>query len=104
MKSLLYEELPKSFDTLNIAREQIVVPTSHMKYTVWKSVSSGAVVTTHYIEVRTIWFAIFEMADINEHRICIKFCFKLSKNAADAHQILQQAFGNQVLNRARTLE
>lgn len=44
-------------------------------------------------------FAIFAMIDI-----CIKFCFKLSKNAADTHWMPQQAFCDQALNRARTLE
>jgi hypothetical protein len=29
--------------------------------------------------------AIIEMADVKEQRICIKFCFKLNKTAAETH-------------------
>jgi hypothetical protein len=29
------------------------------------------------------------MTDVNEHRICIKLCFKLSKTAAETHTILK---------------
>ena len=45
-----------------------------------------------------------EMADVKEQRICIKFCFKLNKTAAEIHQKLKEAFGEQALSQARTFE
>jgi len=48
--------------------------------------------------------AIIEMADVNEERICIKFCFKLNKTAGETHQMLKEAFGEQALSQARTFE
>ena len=35
------------------------------------------------------------MVDVKEQRICIKFCFKLNKTAAETHQMLKEAFGEQ---------
>jgi len=43
-----------------------------------------------------------EMADIKEQRICIKFCFKLNKTAAETHRMLKEAFREQALSQART--
>jgi len=34
-----------------------------------------------------------KMADVKEQRICIKFCFKLNKTAAETHQMLKETFG-----------
>jgi hypothetical protein len=48
--------------------------------------------------------AIIKMADIKEQRILIKFCFKLNKTAAETHQMLNEAFGEQTLNQATTFE
>ena len=45
-----------------------------------------------------------EVADVKEQRICIKFCFKLNKTAAETHRMLKEAFGEQALNQARTFE
>jgi len=45
-----------------------------------------------------------EMADVKEQRICIKFCFKLNKTAAETHPMLKEAFGEQALSQARTSE
>jgi len=47
--------------------------------------------------------AIIEMADVKEQRICIKFCFKLNKTAAETHRMLKEVFGEQALNQARNL-
>jgi hypothetical protein len=44
--------------------------------------------------------AIIETADVKEQRICIIFCFKLNKTAADTHQMLKEAFGEQALSQA----
>jgi hypothetical protein len=48
--------------------------------------------------------AIIEMADVKEQRICIKFCFKLNKTAAETYRMLKEAFGEQALRHARTSE
>jgi len=60
--------------------------------------------------VLAVFFTLFlcvsaniEMADVKEQRICIKFCFKLNKTAAETHQMLK-AFGEQALSQARTFE
>jgi len=45
-----------------------------------------------------------KMADVKEQRICIKFCFKLNKTAAETHRMLKEAFGDQALSQARTSE
>ena len=45
-----------------------------------------------------------EMADVKEQRICIKFCFRLNKTAAETHRMLKEAFVEQALSQARTFE
>ncbi|PNF38892.1 hypothetical protein B7P43_G09916 [Cryptotermes secundus] len=42
------------------------------------------------------------MADLREQRVCIKFCFKLGKTAAETHQMLKQAFGENSLGQTQT--
>ena len=44
------------------------------------------------------------MANVKEQRICIKFCFKLKKTAAETHCMLKEAFGESALSQARTSE
>jgi hypothetical protein len=48
--------------------------------------------------------AIIEMADLKKQIICVKFCFKLNKSAAETHRILKEAFGDLALSQARTFE
>jgi hypothetical protein len=48
--------------------------------------------------------AIIKMADVKKQRICIKFCFKLNKTAAETHRMLKEAFGEQALSQARSFE
>ena len=45
-----------------------------------------------------------EMADVKKQRICIEFCFRLNKTAAETHLMLKEAFGEQALSQARTFE
>ena len=49
-------------------------------------------------------FAIFfiEMVDVKKEQVCIKFCFKLGTNAAKTHKILQQAFGDDILDHTQS--
>jgi hypothetical protein len=44
------------------------------------------------------------MADLREQRVCMKFCFELGKTAAETHQMLQQAFGNNSLGQTQTYD
>jgi hypothetical protein len=44
--------------------------------------------------------AIIKMVNVMEQRICIKFCFKLNKPAAETRWMLKEAFGEQALNQA----
>ena len=43
-------------------------------------------------------------ADDKEQRICIKFCFKLNKTAAETHRMLKEAFGEQASSQTRTFK
>jgi hypothetical protein len=44
------------------------------------------------------------MVGVKEQRTFIKFCFKLNKTAAETHQMLKEAVGEQALSQARTFE
>jgi hypothetical protein len=46
-----------------------------------------------------VCLAIFEMADINEQLINIKFCFKLGKTFKKTHEIMKNVYGNQCMSR-----
>jgi hypothetical protein len=45
--------------------------------------------------------AIFFTTDMTEQIICIKFCFNL-KNAAETHQMLQEAFRDNAMSQSKT--
>jgi histone-lysine N-methyltransferase SETMAR len=42
------------------------------------------------------------MADFKEQRMCIKFCFKLKKTAAETHRMLKEAFGDNAMSQSKT--
>jgi hypothetical protein len=44
----------------------------------------------------------FEMVDLGQQRVCIKFCFKLGKTTPETHQMLKQAFGDNGLGQTQT--
>jgi hypothetical protein len=44
------------------------------------------------------------MSVVKEQRICIKFCFKLSKTAAETHKMLEKEFGNNAIGLTKTYE
>jgi hypothetical protein len=44
------------------------------------------------------------MADLREQRVCIKFCFKLGKTAAETHHMLKQAFGDSSLGQTQSYD
>jgi hypothetical protein len=48
-----------------------------------------------------IVFVDFSMADLQEQRVCIKFCFRLGKTAAQTVTMLREAFKEEALSQAR---
>jgi hypothetical protein len=44
------------------------------------------------------------MESVKEHRICVKFCVKVRKTAAETHNMLRDAYGNDALNQTMTYE
>jgi hypothetical protein len=44
------------------------------------------------------------MAHLREQRVCIKFCFKVEKPAAETLQMLEQAFGDNSLGQTQTYD
>jgi hypothetical protein len=44
------------------------------------------------------------MTDVKEQQICIKFCFKFCKTAAETHKMLKEAFGDNALGQTQTYE
>ena len=44
------------------------------------------------------------MKDLEEQRVCVKFCFKLGKNFTEAFQMLQQVYGKDCLSRTQCHE
>jgi len=44
------------------------------------------------------------MSDRTEHRICLRFCFRLGKTATEAHEMLQKAFKEEALSRTHVFE
>jgi hypothetical protein len=47
------------------------------------------------------WVCGFAMTGLREQRVCIKFCFKLGKTAAEMHQMLKQAFDDNSLGQTQ---
>ena len=45
-----------------------------------------------------------EMEGVKKQRTCNKFFFELNKTAAETHQMLKEAFGEQAFSQARTFE
>jgi len=41
------------------------------------------------------------MKDLEEQRVCVKFCFKLGKTFMETFQLLQQAYGEDCLSRTQ---
>ena len=48
--------------------------------------------------------AIFTMCESTEQRICIKFCFTIGKPRTETYQLLQQAFGEDAMDRTRVFD
>jgi hypothetical protein len=44
------------------------------------------------------------MKDLEEQRVCVKFCLKLGKTATETQKILLQAFGDECMSRMQCFE
>jgi hypothetical protein len=44
------------------------------------------------------------MSDVKEQQICIQFCFKLCKTAAEKYKMLKEAFGDNALGQTQIYE
>jgi len=44
------------------------------------------------------------MAEVDEQRVCIKFCVRLGKTGSETFEIMKQAFGDLCTSRSRTFE
>jgi len=44
------------------------------------------------------------MAEVDEQRVCIKFCVRLGKMGSETFEMLKQAFGDLCMSRSRTFE
>ena len=91
-----YVVLPKIPENLNIPCKPLVQRTCAARclclYLSTISQPTGVFISAHVSEFLAVFFTLFlcvsaiiEMADVKEQRICIKFCFKLNKIAAETH-------------------
>ena len=48
--------------------------------------------------------AIFMMCESTKQCICIKFCFKIGKTAPETYQLLQQAYGEDVMGHTQVFD
>jgi len=44
------------------------------------------------------------MAEVDEQRLCIKFCVRLDKTGSETFELLKQPFGDSCMSRSRTFE
>jgi len=44
------------------------------------------------------------MTEIDEQRVCIKFCVRSGKTGSETFEMLKQAFGDSCMSRSRTFE
>jgi hypothetical protein len=73
---------------------------------VWQAVSSwvvGFIVSKHISIVVFPWVRGFAMAVLREQRVCMKFCFKLGKTAAETHHPSKETLSGCISKVAETL-
>jgi len=49
-------------------------------------------------------FLISAVAEVDEQRVCIKFCVRLGKTGSETFEMLKQAFGDSCMSHSRTFE
>ena len=116
--TMSYEGVSKSPRTMLITRKSPVVhefpATVCCGSVLWVSVSSGV------IACGSVWFMyvslcvycishlqfsdIGGMAEVDEQRVCIKFCVRLGKTGSETFEMLKQAFGDSCMSRSWTFE
>ena len=112
---LTYEVLPKISENLNIPRKPLALrtcaPRCLLLYLSAVRSANPRLYKCMCFQVLAVFFTLFscvsaniEMVDVKEQRIYIKFCFRLNISAAETHQMLKKAFGEQALSQARTFE
>ncbi len=104
----------KISENLNIPRKPLALWTYATRYfflyLTSKSVQSGI-----FVSARVSKFWLFSLrhfmcvckyrnGGVKKQRTCNKFFFKLNKTAAETHQMLKEAFGEQAFSQARTFE
>lgn len=69
----------------------------------WCSLLSGvALVGSVRLFWRVLRFLCVKIDYVRAQCVCIKFCFKLGKTAAETHRMLKQAYGNKALSQSQT--
>jgi len=66
-----------------------------------RDIKFSAFLWGYVVVIRRIFFTT-DMTDFKEQRICIKFCFNIEKTAAETHQMLQEAFGDNAMSQSKT--
>jgi len=54
--------------------------------------------------VRLCHSEFYDMCERTEQRICIKFCIKIGKTATETYQLLQQAYGENLMGRTQVFD
>ena len=115
---LQYKGVSKSPRTMRITRKLLVVHEFPARVccggVLWVSVPSGvvgcgSVWLLHvslcvYCISRLRFSDIGGMAEVDEQRVCIKFCVRLGKTGSETSEMLKQAFGDSCMSRSRTFE
>ena len=114
----VYEGVSKSPRTMLITRKSLVVHEFPARVCrggiLWVSAPSGEVgcgsfwllhvsLCVYYIS-RLRFSDIGGMAEVDERRVCIKFCVRLSKMGSETFEMLKQAFGDSCMSRSWTFE
>ena len=113
-----YEGVSKSPRTMLITRKSLVVHEFPARVccggVLWVIVPSGvvgcgSVWLSHvslcvYCISRLQFSDIGGMAEVDEQRVCIKFCVRLGKTGSETFEMLKQAFGDSCMSRSRTFE
>lgn len=82
-------------DIVNVLRKIQKVPDT------WRCIHSLRVGSGHILSARVYGFA---MADLRQQRICVKFCFKFGKTAAETIKESKEIFGDDALGQTQTYD
>ena len=116
MRSTKYEGVSKSTRTMLITPKSLVVHEFPAKVfcvgVLWVSVPSGVVgcrsvwllrVSLYVYCISRLRFSdIGGMAEVDEQRVCIKFCVRLGKTGSETFEMLKQDFGDSCVSPSRT--